>query len=231
MESFINLKDLFNHEVLELYSAEKQIIEALPAIIYNAHNAQLKNALEEHLQVTKIHKNRLEKIITQNKSERNEYKARYSRLFGGVSEPKCKAIETLIKEAKKIMDENMMPAVKDAAIISIAQKVQHYEISGYGTALAYAGQLNLDFAITHLQQVLDDEYKADKVLTKIAVGQLNANAESTATNYNTDEGYMENVSENSEGKFIFSDYARDVTYPVNDEDEFDDKKIHPEKLE
>ena len=183
MENLINLKDLLNHEILDLYSAEKQIIEALPAMIDNAYSAQLKNALQDHLQVTKTHKERLEKVykmLAENKEEAEAItgdKGFFSRLFGGISEPKCKGTEGLIKEGKKIMDENMTPEVRDAAIIAAAQKIEHYEISGYGTALAYARQLNLEFAATLLEETLNEEYEADDLLTELAVGQLNIDAE------------------------------------------------------
>lgn len=224
MENLINLKDLFNHEILDLYSAEKQIIEALPEMIDLAYSVQLKNALQEHLQVTKTHKERLEKIyelVSDNKEETESIiddKGFFSRLFGGVSEPKCKGTEGLINEGKKIANENMTPEVRDAAIIASAQKIEHYEISGYGTALAYARQLNMEFAATLLDETLNEEYEADDLLTELAVGQLNIDAENATDELNDDDTreYNDNAIENTEGKSLLADYARDLTVPVTD---------------
>jgi ferritin-like metal-binding protein YciE len=185
MADIINLRDLLNHEILDLYSAEKQIINALPSMIERAYDPQLKNALDEHLEVTKIHKERLEKVqelLTDNLEDADnmvdrENQGFFSRLFGGVKNPKCKGIEGLIKEGKKIMAEDMTPEAMDAAIIASAQKIEHYEISGYGTAHAYARQLNLEFVATLLEQTLNDEYEADDLLTELAEGDLNIEAE------------------------------------------------------
>ncbi len=230
MDNLINLKDLLNHEILDLHSAEKQIIEALPAMIDNAYNAQLKNALQDHLEATQTHKERLEKILERLSNERlsndssdinvtNEDKGFFSRLFGGITEPKCKGTEGLIKEGRKIMDENMTPEVRDAAIIAAAQKIEHYEISGYGTALAYAKQLNLEYAATLLEETLDEEYEADDLLTELAVGQLNIDAEHATDdlNDNISGNFQERTPENTEGKSLFGDYIRDSEIPVSNE--------------
>ncbi len=228
METLINLKDLLNHEILDLYSAEKQIIEALPAMIDSAYNAQLKNALQDHLQVTQTHKERLEKIYGMLGNENQDTNVTtgdqgfFSRLFGGVTEPKCKGTEGLIKEGKKIMEENMTPEVRDAAIIAAAQKIEHYEISGYGTALAYAKQLNLEFATTLLEETLNEEYEADDLLTELAVGQLNIDAEHATDDDNT-KAFTENrqfAPETSEGNSLLGDYARDSDLPITEEREF-----------
>lgn len=185
MANIINLKDLLNHEILDLHSAEKQIIEALPAMIEKATNSELKSALREHLEVTQVHKDRLEKVQemigTDSDSSSDtigkDNKGFFSRLFGGITESKCKGTEGLIKEGEKIMSEDMTPEVMDAAIIASAQKIEHYEIAGYGTALAYARQLNLTSAATLLEQTLNEEYEADDLLTELAVGDLNIEAE------------------------------------------------------
>jgi ferritin-like metal-binding protein YciE len=233
MDNFINLRDLLNHELMDLYSAEKQIIEALSDMIDKAYNAQLKNALEEHLEETKTHKERLEKIhafLLENNTGANfitsENQGFFSRLFGGITEQKCKGTEGLIKEGKQIMAENMTPEVRDAAIIASAQKMEHYEISGYGTALAYARQLNLEFAATLLEETLNEEYNADKLLTELAVGQLNIDAENAANDLDGTfkSNFQNSNAENVEGRSIFTDYARDSTLPVTDAGDLTDNR-------
>ncbi|MEO6454118.1 MAG: ferritin-like domain-containing protein [Ginsengibacter sp.] len=227
MDNLINLKDLLNHEILDLYSAEKQIIEALPDMIEAAYDVQLKNALQDHLEVTETHKERLEKIyymLADNPEEADvlkEDKGFFSRLFGGVSNPKCRGTEGLLEEGKKMITENMTTEVKDAAIIAAVQKVEHYEISGYGTALAYARQLNLEFAATLLEETLNEEYDADDLLTELAVGKLNIDAENAAENYNSEGAgtYQPENFEATEGKSLFADFSHDTT---NDEAEFAD---------
>ncbi|MEO6330793.1 MAG: ferritin-like domain-containing protein [Ginsengibacter sp.] len=234
MESMINLKDLLTHEILDLYSAEKQIIEALPEMIENAYSVQLKNALLDHLEVTKTHKERLEKVyekLTENKEEAEsltEDKGFFSRLFGGVTEPKCKGTEGLIKEGKKIMDEDMTSEVRDAAIIAATQKIEHYEISGYGTALAYARQLSLEFVATLLEETLNEEYEADDLLTELAVGQLNIDAENAVENYNIHGTgiYQQNAKAATEGSSLFADDVDNASARVADASVFADNRTN-----
>lgn len=227
MKNLINLKDLFIHEILDLHSSEKQIIEALPEIIDNAYSKLLKNALSDHLEATRYHKARLEEIHAK-LSENNkgtepiiESVDFFSRLFGGVTDPKCRGTEGLIKEGKKIMDENMTPEVRDAAIIAATQKIEHYQISGYGTALAYAKQLHLEFAAALLQETLREEYAADDLLTKLAVDQLNIDAEKATDDFpdTSVSAALREGAMDTEGRSLFADYARDVTSipPGNEE--------------
>jgi ferritin-like metal-binding protein YciE len=181
MERMINLKDLLMHEVLDLYSAEEQIIEALPSMIEKANNNQLKKALQDHLKVTEKQKARLDQVkqllgSEEEEGEGEEKKGVFSRLFGGGSH-KCKGTEGLIKEGEKIMGENMTTEVRDAAIIASAQKIEHYEICGYGTARAFARELNMGEVAELLEQTLNEEYEADDLLTDLAVGRLNEEAE------------------------------------------------------
>jgi ferritin-like metal-binding protein YciE len=137
MEKMINLKDLLKHEILDLYSAEEQIIEAMPAMIDKVQNGNLKKALQQHLKITEEQKKRLDKVkqlITKEEgqqAEGEEKKGFFSRLFGGTNEKeKCKGMEGLIEEGEKIMGEDISPEALDAAIIASAQKIEHYEISG-----------------------------------------------------------------------------------------------------
>jgi ferritin-like metal-binding protein YciE len=180
MEKIINLKDLLKYQILDLYSAEEQIIESLPGMIDNVTRPELKEALRNHLAVTMTHRDRLDAIknvlIDEDDEEDEGF---FSALFGGSNEVKSAGIEGLIKEAKKIMNEDMTPEAMDAAIIGAAQKIEHYEIAGYGTVRAYASELKMDPIVTELQKTLKEEYEADDSLTKLALGQVNPDAENT----------------------------------------------------
>jgi ferritin-like metal-binding protein YciE len=179
MEKMNDLRDLLKHEIYDLHSAEEQIIKALPAMIEKANNAQLKSDLEQHLQVTKKHLHRLEQIqnlfIEVQEASATEKKGLLARLFK--RNHVCKGMKGLIEEGEKIMAEEMSPEVLDAAIIASAQKIEHYEICGYGTAKAFAIELNLDDVSRLLEQTLNEEYEADDLLTALAVGRLNQKAE------------------------------------------------------
>ncbi len=183
MEPMINLKDLLKHEIVDLRSAEEQIIEALPAMIEKANNTTLKESLQRHLQITEGQLERLNEIEgllggeEESEEENEKRKGFFSSLFGGNGKHKCKGMEGLITEGEKIMGEEMSPEVLDAAIIAAAQKIEHYEISGYGTARAYARELNLGEVAELLEQTLDEEYEADDRLTDLAVGRLNEKAQ------------------------------------------------------
>ena len=177
MEQFINLRHLLQHEVNDLYSAEEQIIEAMPAMIEKASAQQLKNTLNEHLKVTRDQLKRLDRVrqilSKENKGE-EENKSFFEKMFG--KSTKCKGMEGLIKEGEKMMKEDMEPSVKDAAIIASSQKIEHYEISGYGTARAYANQLGMVEVERQLQTTLNEEYKADDLLTVLALRKVNVDA-------------------------------------------------------
>jgi len=176
MAQMLNLNDLLKHEVDDLLSAEEQIIEALPKMIEKATEPQLKKALNEHLQVTKTHKERIQKVKTLLENRSDESKSEpglLEKIFGGT---KCKGTEGLIKEGEKLMGENMDNKVRDAAIIAAAQKIEHYEISGYGTARAYAMQLGFDDIEQLLTQTLNEEYEADDNLTALALFDVNLQA-------------------------------------------------------
>lgn len=180
METMINLSDLLKHEILDLYSVEQQIIEALPKMVEKAKNPELKKALREHLKVTEEQKARLDKV-KQTFGEgdgQGENKGFFSRLFGGGSGgEKCIGMEGIISEGEKIMKADITDEALDAAIIASAQKVEHYEICGYGTARAYARELKLAEVEQLLTQTLNEEYAADDKLTSLAVGKLNIEAE------------------------------------------------------
>lgn len=179
MATLVNLRSLLEHEIEDLYSAEEQIIEALPMMAEAASNRDLKRALKEHLRITKEQKKRLDQVkkILKKEAEEGEGSAGFlERMFGDGS-TKCKGMEGLIKEGQKVMSEEMEPSVKDAAIIASSQKIEHYEISGYGTARAYAKQLGLREVERTLAVTLKEEYTADKMLNTLALNSVNLRAE------------------------------------------------------
>ena len=178
METMINLTDLLKHEILDLYSVEEQIIEALPKMVEKAKNPELKKTLQQHLKITEEQKSRLDKVKQTFGEGDGENKGFFSRLFGGGSGgEKCKGMEGIIGEGKKILDADITDEAMDAAIIASAQKIEHYEICGYGTARAFARELRLQEVERLLTQTLNEEYEADDKLTALAVGKLNVEAE------------------------------------------------------
>ncbi len=180
METMMNLTDLLKHEILDLYSVEEQIIDALPKMIEKAKSTELKKALRDHLKVTEEQKRRLDKVKQTfgEEADQNGNKGFFSRLFGGGSGgEKCKGMAGIISEGEKIMDADITDEALDAAIIASAQKVEHYEICGYGTARAFARELKMAEVEQILTQTLNEEYAADDRLTSLAVGKLNIEAE------------------------------------------------------
>ncbi|HKH61509.1 MAG TPA: ferritin-like domain-containing protein [Flavitalea sp.] len=187
MEKMKDLKDLLIHEIQDLYSAEEQIIEALPLMIKKAKDGKLLKALRDHLKVTEKQKERLDEVRqllnTEDENQQSQEGSRkgfFGGFFGGPSSGRqvCLGMQGLIEEGQKVMGENMSPEVLDAAIIASAQKIEHYEICGYGTARAYARELNLRDVRERLEKTLNEEYEADDLLTDLAVvGGLNEDAE------------------------------------------------------
>lgn len=156
------LHDLFVHEIKDLHSAENQLVKALPKMAKAATNADLKSGFEEHLEETKGHVERLEQI-----AEAYEFK------LGG---HKCKAMEGLIAEGAELIGEEAEEHVRDAGLIGAAQRVEHYEIAGYGTARALARTLGYDDAVELLSETLEEEKTTDERLTEIAEGAVNVEA-------------------------------------------------------
>ena len=176
MEKMNDLRDLLKHEIEDLQSVEDQILEALPKMIDKASNPDLKKALQEHLQVTQQHKSRLEKIMKDFQgNESNGKKKGFLGIFGGKQE--CKGMKGIIEEGEKIMSSDISPEALDAAIIASAQKVEHYEICGYGTARTFARELGMEQVAKQLEQTLNEEYQADDILTSLAVMRINEEAE------------------------------------------------------
>jgi len=161
-------EDLFHHELKDLYSAEKQLTKALPKMAKAATNEDLKQAFEDHLQETEGHLERLEQILTQLEIPTTRVQ-------------KCKAMEGLIEEGKEVMEEDMEPELLDAALICAAQRVEHYEIAGYGCARTFAQRLGHNEIADMLQTTLDEEGNADKKLTEIAESFVNQEAEAAGS--------------------------------------------------
>ena len=157
-----NLEELFEHQLQDLYSAEDQLTEALPKMAKKAKDAKLKQAIENHLEETKEHKIRLEEICEE--------------LDIDPKGETCKAMKGLIKEAEDFMDDADDDDVLNAGMIAEAQRVEHYEISGYGTAVRYAKELGHSEIAEKLKMTLDEEYNADKTLNDLAENRLNQKA-------------------------------------------------------
>ena len=149
------LRDLFEDELKDIFWAEKALTKAIPKMIKNATSEDLINALQNHLEVTKGHVERCEQIFDQ--------------LGMPARGKKCEAMAGLTKEAEEIMENTEEGVVRDAGIISAAQKVEHYEIASYGTVRTWAELMGHDEAAQLLRQTLDEEGEADKKLTEIAI--------------------------------------------------------------
>src|SRR5690242_7456828 len=153
-----SLEDVLMHELNDLYSAEDQLVEALPQMADAASNTELRNAFQQHLEETRDHRDRIQHIFGELGKRRT-----------GVE---CEGMKGLIGEGEKIIKSSGDAAAKDAALIGAAQRVEHYEIAAYGTARTLAGELGMTDAETLLDQTLVEEAQADKLLTKIATGGM-----------------------------------------------------------
>src|SRR5476649_2731509 len=158
MSTITTLEELFVEQLQDLYSAENQLIKALPAMAKAAHSPALKAGFEAHFEQTKEHAARLEQI--------------FAELGEEADGKKCQAMLGLIKEGKEMISEKASPEVKDIGLIAAAQRVEHYEIAGYGCVRTYAKILGHKDAVKLLQTTLDEEAATDQKLTK-AAGKLN----------------------------------------------------------
>ena len=149
-----SLQELLVDKLKDLYSAENQILKALPKMAKAATSKELKKGFEEHLQQTKGHVERLEKI--------------FKELEENPKGKKCKGMEGLINEGKELMEEDLEPEVLDAGLIAAAQHVEHYEMAGYGCVRTYAQLLGQDRIAQTLQKTLDEEKQTDAKLTSLA---------------------------------------------------------------
>lgn len=156
------MKDLLEHEVRDILYAERKIVKALPKMANAATNPKLKKAFEDHLEETHGQIERLEKVC--------------EHLGIGARGEKCEAIEGLLDEGEERIKAKGDGAVIDAALISAAQRVEHYEMAAYGSARAFAEALGLKEVVKLLQETLDQEGDADKTLNKLALNTINPQA-------------------------------------------------------
>jgi ferritin-like metal-binding protein YciE len=157
-----SLQDLYVEELRDIYSAEQQIMKALPKMAEGANNPELRAAFEEHLTVTQEQVRRLESI--------------FGELEKTPAGKKCKGMEGLIEEGKEMLEEEADPDVRDAGLIGAAQRVEHYEIAAYGTARTHAALLGYNKVARLLQQTLNEEGNTDKKLTQLADSIINVEA-------------------------------------------------------
>ncbi len=157
------LVDLLLHELKDLYSAENQLVEALPEMADAATNPELKSGFEEHLEQTREHVTRLDEIG--------------EKLGKTLTGHTCKAMEGLVEEGAELIDEDADDSVKDAGLIGAAQRVEHYEIAGYGTARSLALRLGHDDIAGILEETLAEEKETDAKLTELAETIVNAEAD------------------------------------------------------
>ncbi|MDP4174904.1 MAG: ferritin-like domain-containing protein [Bacteroidota bacterium] len=154
-----SLKKLYISELQDIFSAENQILEALPKMVNQASSRELKNALNEHLDMTKKQIGRLKEI--------------FKNMNENPSGQKCKGMEGIIQEGEQTLQMAKDPEVKNALIIASAQRVEHYEISAYGTVRTYAEIIGDEDARDLLQNTLEEEKETDKKLTELAVNSIN----------------------------------------------------------
>jgi ferritin-like metal-binding protein YciE len=162
MQSMQSLHDLLVHDLKDLYSAENQLLKALPRMARHAQSPELRSAFEQHLRETRKHVERIERAM--------------EHMDGKPRGKKCVGMEGLVEEGKEVIDMNISSDVVDAALIGAAQKVEHYEIAAYGTARTYAQQLGMDNVARLLQQTLEEESAANEKLTRIAESRANVEA-------------------------------------------------------
>jgi len=155
------LKDLYIDELKDLYNAENQLVKALPKLARAAASDELRQGFEEHLEQTKGHVERLEKI--------------FQMLDESPKGKKCKGMEGLIVEGSEVMEEDYEGSLLDAALIGTAQRVEHYEIAGYGTARSFAESLGQTDHVSLLNETLEEEKETDQKLTELAK-QVNTEA-------------------------------------------------------
>jgi ferritin-like metal-binding protein YciE len=149
-----SLHDLYLEQLKDLYDAEHQLIKALPKMAKASSSAELREAFEEHLEKTKEHARRIESI--------------FESMGENAKGQKCKAMEGLVKEGGEVIEEDMEDGVKDAALIAAAQRVEHYEMAGYGCVRTYASLLGDTKAAGLLEKTLQEEKEADEALGGIA---------------------------------------------------------------
>jgi len=171
-----SLQELYVEQLKDLYSAESQLVKALPKMARAAKSQELRDGFEKHLEQTKEHVQRLEQI------------------FGSLNESpkgkKCRGMEGLVEEGEEVIEEESSSEALDAGLIAAAQRVEHYEIAGYGSVRSYAELLGDDEAVNLLQQTLDEEKETDEKLTELS---KKANQQAMAGSGGGEESGMEDT--------------------------------------
>jgi ferritin-like metal-binding protein YciE len=157
-----SLKDLYIHELKDLFSAEQQLIKALPKMAKAASDKELGTGFLQHLEQTKEHTQRLQQILTSHKESTRG--------------PKCKGMEGIVAEGAEMIEGEADQEVKDAGLIAAAQRAEHYEMAGYGTARTYAELLGDQEGATLLQTTFEEEKQTDQKLSKLAKSAINVAA-------------------------------------------------------
>lgn len=165
MKKITDIKGLLEHELQDLYSAESQIMEALPEMEKAASDGQLKKAFKTHLDQTKKQRDRLDRIAKQMGTQANGHP--------------CKAMQGLVKEGQEVIKMAASDEARDAALIAAAQRVEHYEIAAYGTARHYANMIGEKEIADLLAQTLDEEKDTDELLNNLAIEKINKEAQKT----------------------------------------------------
>lgn len=173
MEKVNSLESLLLHELRDLYSAEKQLVKALPKVAKKINSPELKSAVEEHLEQTEEHVNRLEEA--------------FEMLGQPAKAVTCKAMKGILEEADEILKLKGPPETTDAAIVAAAQKVEHYEMAGYGCAAKWAERIGRDDIQKLLGQTLEEEEETDEKLTDLAESGINQRA----ADYQPEEEFAE----------------------------------------
>lgn len=157
--SLDSMRDLLVLELQDVYSAESQLLKALPKLVEAAVAPTLKNALQNHLAETEEQAARLERVFLEMELP--------------VKGKRCRGMEGLIDEGSELLDDEEPGPIRDAGIISAAQRVEHYEIAAYGTIITYADLLGLDYVVAELRTSLEEEKIANDTLTDLAEGEIN----------------------------------------------------------
>jgi ferritin-like metal-binding protein YciE len=157
-----SMEDLFVEQIEDLYDAEERLVKALPKMAEACSTAELRSAIEEHVQQTKGHVQRLQQV--------------FSEVGKNPKGQTCDAMKGMIKEGEEIIDDIRQSPLRDAGLIAIGNRVEHYEMSGYGTAREFAKCLGLSRSVDLLQQTLEEEKRTDAKLTQIAQQRVNQEA-------------------------------------------------------
>ena len=156
------LQELFLEELADIYNAERQLTKALPKLARAADSDELKDAIKSHLEETENHVSRLEEV--------------FNSLDARVKSKRCEGIESILEEGEELIEDEEGSSALDAALVSAAQKVEHYEIASYGTLVAWAEKMGHDEAATLLRQNLQEEKAADEKFTELAIAFANEKA-------------------------------------------------------